>query len=729
DTLVSVLLQNFNDPYQQLAKVQLKGESDIVGNASTSITAATTPINPSYSPTTGTTWTTTKGDDTITVNLTVAKDYIAEVKVVRDSSIAANPNDPTQWVYLTSKDYDFKVNGAPFGDTAATKTDLAVFGYQSNAGSTAEISGNHTLSFTMPAKTGITGDAITDVTVLITYVYAAKIPAPYDPLHSVKYNTPDYVDKAPLKDGWLYAENRGDYAVVTVPTLHDGAGATETLYNADRYQPGDATTAVTYRFYWVDPAATPPPAEPTYVELVVGTDIFLEPYDKRTLQKPTDPYNYDTYYTKPAAAPNPAVPYTGAKFKLTLPAETTTESSQLKALRKILNNDGTRTTGASAKDDPQLFIQAMNQRGEVSEYTQVVVKKTYAVSGMVYSYAPTHNMDVSLYRLMTQAQLDAAEKAKNPAYINGATVVDSTNPQHYCPAPAAENVTTEPTGDGLWRQTFYVRSSELLGDPTAPSFKEPDAATGYVPLTYKMVIEKPAHLTYTRVAMTLNANYTDGTSNYNATTRAFTIQGAIWLLAGDVEGDGSVKSQDYYTMLSHLYGGSPWSTVRDPSDPEWWCSVYNPNSLAHRCDMDGDGRMTANDRNIVFSPQFFNRDPSDYNDANGVMPNGFEVTLMPLSLEGELLGGELLPEEPADPALPTDPAFPTDPVPPIDPPAEQDPVMPPETIGDPSAEQPPLLIPEEAPESPQKRPLDKEPAADPKAQKKESSTNLPIPGL
>ncbi|MEG2421287.1 MAG: hypothetical protein RSB55_07025, partial [Oscillospiraceae bacterium] len=40
DTLVSVLLQNFNDPYQQLAKVQLKGESDIVGNASSSIAAA-----------------------------------------------------------------------------------------------------------------------------------------------------------------------------------------------------------------------------------------------------------------------------------------------------------------------------------------------------------------------------------------------------------------------------------------------------------------------------------------------------------------------------------------------------------------------------------------------------------------------------------------------------------------------------------------------------------------
>lgn len=649
NTLVSVIM----DPNPLIAKVQLKGETDIVGNGADIGNASTPPTDTIH----GTIWTTAKEADKIEVSLTVAANYIAVAKVIRDDSLtAAAP------VYLTGL-------ASPDG-SVNTDTNSVSFVFKNDVGGNIHISDQQTFTFKMPKDETSSGDqAACDVTVIIEFIYAGAIPAPYDP--------GNHTDGA-LQEGWIYGENRGGYAVVTVPTLHKDAA----LSNAHE-KDGEA---VTYKFFLKDAAGD-------YVQLDPDTDILVTPADPEApATKPAagfpewrpvgSPYNYGEYYTDTAT---PSTTYTGVRFNLSLrEKDLALQSDAAKQLAAILDNDGT-------KPDTELFILAESFTQEQSAYTQVVVKPYIGITGTLVSYAPQHQTKLSLYQL------------KNG--VDTSVESDLLNPANYADEPNFVTYLQGDEGTGLWSQEFIIGSSELIPDETKPPI-------------YMLFIEKPGNIPYSHFNLKLDTS----TSDYKSDTKTFPIVGDIKLIPGDVSGDWRVDFIDDDYVSSFYYGRKTYTDTTDPNLAEnpsssdwddWDRSIYNPTTLAYRCDLDGDGNITIADLQLV--QDHMRETSADYNvmelDADGketgnlVKPSDFQTkSLVVLSEELDLMANpeELLPEElPIKPEEPSeiDPGFSVDPEDPVDPdfsvdPEEPvDPVDPDFTVDPPAPDNPADLPP------------------------------------
>lgn len=696
DVVESVIF--YDDQHPLLAKVELRGESDINGNSATPIQDRT---DPAPATATGTVWTTTKQKNEIDLTLTVAKGYIAKIRVRRDNdNYYNNPTDETQWDWLDFEDYDFREASTPSVTRAAEvesplpgngdRNEVQI-GYKPDLTDNAsvfpdDVSGDQHFRFTMaydttdPDRNGDKWTA-TDVTVIVEFEFAGTIPQPFDPDNME-------MEKIDLDRGFIYGENRGDFALIDIPTLYQDTN--KELFDTDNYDKPtgggnkDAQKKVKYSFFLYDAA------KDEYTPLVLGVDVTLEPEDEETLRNTGDPYNYYDYKTKRATAAdilddkeavNAEKTYVGSRFKLipTQPDEITglrTDGAQ--ALYDMLNNQSSlarQTDGTLAKDGDgkyytTLYVIAEDNIGQKSAYTQVWIRPYFAVEVKVISYAPNHETTASLYRLMDQDAMDLATGYKDKdGNVVGTTqiTVDLSDPdwardfKHYrwdkdtAPLLSSQtHYTDRALGSNKYYQKVRVMSSELLGGYTTAY--DPGAATllanwdGVFDARYALTLEKASCLTYTRVDLDLRPTAANGFSDltttpvyptdpkyYDNESLTYTVSDTVYFITGDVDGDGYTKWQDYDTVYSYVWRNVDWNnTVTEDPGPAataaekkaWKNSVYNPDSMAYRCDLNGDRVLSALDVELVQTVFDYNRSEEDYKwtrkaDQVKVYPFGF----------------------------------------------------------------------------------------------------------
>ncbi len=712
DAAVQVLLQTADAKDDLLAKVELLGDSDVTGNTAAPVVDHTD----SAGAVTGTVWTTTSEGNTIDLTLTVAQGYAARIRVRRDDSYVGHESDSSAWVYLDASAYSFTRvwnNGAEQTETMAAApgvTEVQV-GYSAEALPQQffpdSVGGEQHFRFTMPQNGpdplgGSDPDRKTDVTILVEFVRESRIPRPFDPRNDDSHDRhPDF-----LEEGFLYGENRGDYAVVEAPTLgrENAAGRWE-LFDADNYtKPFAAQDApendVTFVFYL---RSVGEDGGETYTQLVPGVDLTLvpdDPEDTDTYAK-DDPYNYpqgagEGMWTGTEiwkAASGEKHDFTGARFRLipTEPdGETGLRTPGAQALYEMLNNQGSLESYAAqggTRYRTRLMVTARDAAGQESDYTEVWIRPWFALGVRVTSYGPTHPLEGELYRLMDRHELNVAngywDQEEQPLPDSGLTGPETPDPKeirHYRwdeeTLPALTATVVEEEGSGKWMQVLRFRSSELLGGFTSdydPTEKVSDPAEAgdrtlldNVPagenLTYALRLKKAANLTYTRVGIDLDPaspdyaqpnapltdyyEQTDGAPDY--TTRTFMLQDVIQLIAGDVDGNGKTKLQDYEAVYDFVYRSRSWTELAEepvpPTAPvgdpawetyqkemeEWARSIYAPDAMAYRCDLDGDRRVTVADLNIVNSRFNYNRDETDYHWY--LMKDGQYQSVLPFGL-------------------------------------------------------------------------------------------------
>ena len=661
DTVETVLF--YDEEHPLVAKVEVRGETDINGNSATPIVDHD---DPAPKTVTGTVWTTTAAENTIDLTLTLAFGYVAKIRVRRDNeNYYNNPDDETKWDWLDATDYKFThVAGSETGgpDAGGTLTETQLTGAQEvqiayqNSYLNKEspfpnkISGDQHFRFTMAYDTtdgsGTTWTA-SDVTVIVEFEFAGAMPQPFNPDNMAM----TYMD---LDRGFIYGENRGDFALIDIPTLYQASN--RELFSTDNYNknnPTDPQADVKFSFYLYDADRD------EYTLLEPGTDVELVPVDEEALRATGDPYNYYDYKTTLANASGflddetrlEAQTFTGSRFKLvpTDPdGDTGTRTAGAEALYQILNNLGSleeyaKNGGAGYRT--RLYVMAEDAIGQKSAYTQVWIRPHFSIEVSVISYAPNHATTASLYKLMTPEELESALR-RDGELPDLPVVPEPRNFKHY-----RWNNDTEPylvyktsydgpvLGSSKYYQKVSVMSSELLGGYNASY--NPGAAdllTNVLPetqATYAITLEKAADLTYTRVDLDLMKDR----STYDAATMTFAISDIVYLITGDVNGDGYTKWQDYDLVYSYVWRGLPWNDTQTepptPGDPNysallaaWLLSIHNPDSVVYRCDLNGDGRLSVQDVNLVQTVFDYNRSVADYlwtEIATGdkVLPFGF----------------------------------------------------------------------------------------------------------
>lgn len=668
-----------------LAKVQLKGETDINGNSATPIIDASDPTG----TTTGTVWTTTEKSHTIELALTVAKGYVAKITVKKD----------LDGTLLSAKDHNFRYNYVDATTTSRLTDDVPLYdpatatsavtevqmGYLDDAtcaGSAfaGSVSGTQYFIFEMP---DYVGETESDVTVIVEFVYAGSIPQPYDPDHvnsdsyggTVPNHTGEDLKPAFLKEGFIYGENRGEYAVIDIPTLLESA--TGALHNTDAHDTADpAGSKVNFRFYLRQDDGA---GGDQYVPLTVGTDVELLPYDENSLKAIGDAYNYYDKEFKSAvdSASATAATYVGSKFRLVPKQDATGAYTANGQILYNMLNDRTDNLGSlekiastgNAADDyrTRLYVIAQDALGQQSDYTEVWIRPYLSLTVDVLAYGPRHPLTGELYALMTQAELNAAETA---AGVTAPATVDAMNFDHYRYDEETLTVTEEELvyeGDpvdcfGLWYFPVSFDSSELLGgfdkdyDP-AKTWTENVRRRAGEELIYGFRLTKSGHITYDRVNLNLTDGFTwvsagtgsglqkiDTTAalhpNYNAGT--FAITDLVYLLAGSVLGEEATGSWEAQAIEQYLIGGSTYTTTRDSASEvnagDWDHSIYNPLTRAYACDLDSDGRIGMDDLNIIYTPRNWNRRKTSYNwtyigSTTGVS-GGYGTSCLPFGFGG-----------------------------------------------------------------------------------------------
>lgn len=726
DTQVSVLLQDENAEDKWRARVMLRGDSDINGNTVSGIVdmtdttgvwrdpasqwydSAKTDLSPIPNETsTGRIFTTT--DDTghtIDMTLSVAKGYVAKVQVVRDDSMvdaAGNPTPESSWVRLDAWEYGFEHKVTTAGTPADVYTPLVADpspdkvagietveinygeGYLAQSAFPDSISGPQHFHFFMPtakAAVGTPGDPnyepalpMTDVTVIVTYEKVTDMPRPFDPDNKK-------MDKIDLDRGFIYGENRGDFAVIEIPTLAMEESATVTkLYDTDNYDDKGVrppvihdtkkssdkkVTRYVFAIYDV--------SNDTYTELVEGTDILLAPYDEDALDQAGDLYNYilGLYHGNETLDDTATAErdFVGSKFLLLpKPKADGTFTPGGQKVYDMLNNKGSlekyTASDKTTRWRTTLAVMAEDAVKRQSKYTPVWIRPWFGLGVNVISYAPVHELTGELSLLMTGDELDVAAGYKDATgavvdISKGPNTVNSGIFKHYRwdeeDLPDFTDSIVLEEGSGKWLQFLRIRSSELLGafttdyDPTEDFTASPaktllNNVKATDNLTYALAIKKDAHLTYRRVKIDLNPHSYTGTAkladyylNGDPSTRTFMIQDTIQLIAGDVIGNDKVKYQDYDMVADFVFRHKAWSAhTTEPTRPtspeplpgattlpadwsayytdlaQWQISVYNPDALAYRCDLDGDRKLSVADLNIVLMRFHYNRDESDYN--------------------------------------------------------------------------------------------------------------------
>lgn len=375
---------------------------------------------------------------------------------------------------------------------------------------------------------------------------SAKGLRPYDPL---RVNEPDAVDPR-YEDHWIRADNRGDSAVITVPTLADEE---DKLF--------DVTEEHTFKLYIREEE------DGSDTDLSAVT-VQLHPDTGDT----ASPYKLGNYYTAPATADDPERAYTGARFTVrVLTDEELGSDPALTALaarvRKILDNDGTVTE--------RLYIQSVRTVGEgedaVVEESALVdleVAPYYTLKGQLEAYAPKHQAMFRFY-----APKDPSGDLTDPANYGGGEATLEFRVSH-------------DQGKRLWTLPFELKSSELSG-------------------TWLVTVGKPGHVEYRQVNFTLD---TAGA----APGHVFELDGTVMLFGGDVDGDGSVKVLDREILMAYAGGSLDYTWAETEDEEGWESSIYNPESLAYAADLDGDGMISMMDLSVIMHERNYNLSQADY---------------------------------------------------------------------------------------------------------------------
>lgn len=672
----------FRDPTRQddlLAKVQIVGDwSDITGNEVEKIIDTGTKSDGTANPiatTTGSIWTSTMSDQTIQMTLTVAKGYKAKITVLIDNADAAGETDSSK-LYLDAKDYAFKLDGSPLVSDGGIYT--VEVGYTEATSPTAPYPGSVSdprhFTFTMPSAIAGNTYLPSDVTVLVEYSYADVVPQPYTPEHvnSDSYsNSPANhtgTDLKPtfLSEGFIYGENRSEYAVIDIPTLLDDDLKLRDSDNYDTAATKDASKKVTYQFYLR--TGVDADGNDTFALLTSGVDVDLVPYNEDTLVNKTDPYNYYTTadYHSPVNVTATPQSYTGSQFLLVPKVDGAgnfTANGQI--LYEMLNdrkNTSTADDGLGSLEKQtdgsyktRLYVTAQNALGQESEKTEVWIRPCFQLQVNVVSYAPNHITTGTLYRLMTEDELRAAQGLSPTDPVT----VDPMNFEHYCVAGVTEpwleieTYLASSNGDFAmqWRMQNSFLSSDLLGgwdkdyDPGMDLLANVRIDPADKPV-YAFQIQKAGNITYTRVNLDLTEGFTlTGTTiqtidlttgtkpgYYIDADLAFRVQDQVQLFAGSVLGLDRVKESEKTEIQNFLSGFARYTTTVNQASEvnpgDWFNSIHNPNSLAYWCDLDGNGRITNSDLSILQNNFNWKRTAKSYlwtrvSDSSRVLPFGF----------------------------------------------------------------------------------------------------------
>ena len=460
----------------------------------------------------------------------------------------------------------------------------------------------------------------------VEYGPGGKGPRPYDPVNNGMATT---VDPDDLRgEGYILAINQGDSAIITVPTIFDKAAGDIANLPVEGalsfyYDPDDGTAPIKIGgFTWG--VTTPPlPVEDTEVLEIEPTEI-----------------EWGTYYTDTSVSP--AKDYNGVHFTIRLTETATTDNQRYwDAVKSILDNDGSGDKDNKSK----ILITATEWSNDLgtwageSDYTQLYVPQYYTLTGELISYAPTHEAKLALYPWD-----------------------DSLTTPNYALEPSLTIDVVEDAGTGLWQQSFAFKSSALVGEN---------------PINYKLVIRKPGHVVYIRTDMILEKAMADA-------DLTFTITDPITLFAGDLDGNGAVKTRDRDIMVEFISRNLRWSEALDENGADWDNSIFNPASYPYRADLNGDGNISTSDLAILMDERNFNKGIDDYGAPTGL---ALPITILELAEEDP----EAVPPETELPAEPAEPE------PPVEEPAPQPPeeILPPEPVEPPEEVAPPAEKPEE----------------------------------
>ena len=471
---------------------------------------------------------------------------------------------------------------------------------------------------------------------------------------------PDNVDDPDYEDHWIRAENRGDYLLVTVPMLNNKAGDNPTEVDGTKHRlqlhlQKDGTKRDSdiinvsdllniqnvrdYEHFWN-----------------VNLEYRSDDWRNATGYTPylfEDIYENEIYYTDTSVMPN--VDYHGARFAVEILTDdeidadaAITDKTAAKAnaaiLRQIFDNDGTMGTNnyrmyitsdeVDALGDPLPTIRK-------DDYTDFEVPRYYSLAGDLESWAPTHIAELRLYR----ADGAGGYEPKPWLMLRSGLCETMSSTGDYPPS----------IYNGHWSMEFAFKSSELADD------------TGTV-LTYRMVVKKPAHLTYTHTDIALD---TSETTLYNGTTLVFSFARPISLFCGDIAPllpgpNQKINDQDRDMLAGFNYGTYAWNEDDDQTtSTDWDNSTFNPYSYAYLADLNGDGVISERDMAILMSEFNWMRRTSDYGSPKGLGDPGTGIMLlMEDFLDGEAAGDEAAegeqPSEDADTEERADPEEPSD---------------------------------------------------------------------
>lgn len=393
---------------------------------------------------------------------------------------------------------------------------------------------------------------------------------PYDPRNenSNKYD-----------DHWIRAENRGDYLIVTVPHLNNANDTNRTSVTW--------TDAKKDRFKFYLDQTSSGATTPVYTSV----DYILK--RSRPTDAPaatgTEPYWMDNFLGTHYGA---TTSYIGAQFVMEVMTDKeidddntitnkTTAKTLAATLRKIIDNDGTKSSG----DTHSLYISCEETTykadGTVDKQVEgdkvdFEIPRYYSLVGILESYAPTH---IATFTLTDEA---VGSKITFDSTMKGSNGVD------------------------LWQQDFKVKlTSDYDGKLKNKSFT--------------LTIEKAGHITYTRTTISLDNSATAASSGtYDDTKLSFKITDPIRLFCGDLDDNGFVEQRDVQLLIAVTMGYFPVSKAETDSDTDWGSSVYNPATTAYAADLNGDGEVDVRDMNIALSEDNYGRSVEDYGVPTGL---------------------------------------------------------------------------------------------------------------
>lgn len=455
---------------------------------------------------------------------------------------------------------------------------------------------------------------------------------------------PDTENNTNYDDHWITSENRGDYLIVTVPMLNnkagdnptevdgkihrlqlhlqlDGTDRNSTIVNVtellnivnvrDYDDDGDNGNGVG-NFWNVNTQYVPGwRADPNYIPPYV-------PY----LYDPV--YENDIYYTDPTGKE-----YHGARFIVSIKDGLDPTDPLVVALKTIFDNDGTMGTSKH-----RMYITSDEVKDDTDplptfrkdDYTDFEVPRYYSLVGELQSWAPTHVAELFLYR----------EDTANGGYETDPWLIIRSG---LCETMSSTGDFDPATYNGHWSLSFAFKSSKL-------------AASGKV-LTYQMVVEKTAHITYTHTAIELAPVTTEPL--YDAVSLKFSFANPISLFCGDIAPllpgpDQRVNDRDRDILAGFNYGLYVWTEDESGAGNDWDNSTFNPGSHAYAADLNGDGIISEQDMAILMSEFNWKSKTKDYGNPAGLdWPPAAAAGIMLLSLEEELpLDEELEPEETAE---------------------------------------------------------------------------------